>query len=246
MTDHAVWVGAHYCGDSWLAVAFDNGGYDHADVFDGVGDCWLQYQDDAEAVLVDVPIGLPADGDRACDRLARDLLGTRASAVVSPPVPAAIRKRRYGVASRVHERQAGTSLSERAFAMSDAIAVLGDLLTEFPRAGDVVAESNPELCYRAFAGEPLERERDTAGGYAERLRTLASLDRDAPPAVQSAAEAVAGYDVDVSDVLDAMALGYAAWPGGGDRRSLPPDPSTDADGKPMRLVYRAGSPLDSG
>lgn len=245
MTDEAVWVGAHYSGDSWLAVAFDAAGYDHAAIFDGVGDCWLRYQDVAEAVLVDVPIGLSAGGDRACDRLARDYMGSRASAVVSPPVPGAIRKRRYGVASRVHERQAGTSLSEQAFAMSDAVAVLGDLLTEFPRASDVVAESNPALCYRAFAGDPLERDRDTAGGYAERLRTLTSLDRDAPPAVQSAAEAVAGHDVAVSDVLDAMALAYTAWPGGGDRYSLPRDPPTDDDGNPMELVYRAASPLNS-
>lgn len=244
MTDETVWVGAHYCGDSWLAVAFDAAGYDHAAVFDGIGDCWLRYQDVAEAVLVDVPVGLSADGDRTCDRLTRDCLGPRASAVVSPPVPGAIRKRRYGVASRAHERQAGSPLSERAFAMSDTIAVLGDLLTEFPRASDVVAESNPELCYRVFAGEPLERNRDTAGGYAERLRTLADLDRDAPPAVQSAAEAVAGRDVAVSDVLDGMALAYTAWPGGGDRYSLPPDPPTDADGNPMRLVYRASGPLD--
>lgn len=243
MTDDVAWVGAHYCGDSWLAVTFDADGYDHADVFDGVGDCWLRYQDVADCLLVDVPIGLPADGDRVCDRLARDLLGTQAAAVVSPPVPEAIRKRRYGVANRVHERQTGEPLSERAFAMSDAIAVLGDLLDEFPRASDVVAESNPELCYRAFAGAPLERDRATAGGYAERMRTLASLDRDAPPAVQSAAEDVAGHDVAVVDVLDAMALAYTAWPGAGDSYTLPPDPPTASDGSPMRLVYRAEKPL---
>lgn len=244
MTDDVAWVGAHYCGDSWLAVTFDADGHDHADVFDGIGDCWLRYEDVAERILVDVPIGLPGDGDRECDRLARGLLGPQASAVVSPPVPDAVRKRRYGVASRVHERQTGDPLSERAFAMSDAIAVLGDLLKEFPSASGVVAEANPELCYRAFAGEPLERERATAGGYAERMRTLASLDRDAPPAVQSAAESVGGHDVAVIDVLDAMVLAYAAWPGGGDRYSLPEDPPTDADGNPMRLVYRTDRPLD--
>jgi predicted RNase H-like nuclease len=245
MTDDAAWVGAHYCGDRWLAVAFDADGYDRANVFEGIGDCWLRYQDDVERLLVDVPFGLSEDGDRECDRLARDLLGPQAAAVVSPPVPDAVRKRRYGVASRVHERQTGTPLPERAFAMSDAIAVLDDLLKEFPRASEVVAESNPELCYRAFAGSPLERDRGTAGGYAERMRTLASLDRDAPPAVQAAAEAVAGHDIAVTDVLDAMALAYTAWPGGGDLYSLPPDPPTDTDGNPMRLVYRTEGPLDA-
>ncbi|MCU4802575.1 DUF429 domain-containing protein [Halobacteria archaeon HArc-gm2] len=244
MTDDAAWVGAHYCGDEWLAVAFDADGYDHADVFDGVGDCWLRYQEVADRLLVDVPIGLPDDGDRECDRLARRALGAMASAVVSPPVPDAVRKRRHGVASSVHERQTGEALSERAFATSDEIAVLRDVLREFPSAPDVIAESNPELCYRAIAGTPLERDPATAGGYAERMRTLASLDRDAPPAVQAAAEAVAGHDVAVRDVLDAMALAYSSWPGSGDVYSLPPEPQTDADGYPMRLLYRADGPLD--
>lgn len=243
MSDDAAWIGAHYCGGRWLTVAFDADGFDHAAVFDGIGNCWLAYEDVADRVLVDVPIGLGDDGDRECDRLARDVLGARTSAVVSPPVPDAVRKRRHAVASRVQERQTGTPLSERAFARTDAIAVLIDLLGEFPRARDVLAESNPELCFRAFAGTPLEHERATAGGYAERMRTLASLDRDAPPAVQSAAEAVAGHDVGVTDVLDAMVLAYAAWPGSGERYSLPPDPPTDADGYPMRLVYRADQPL---
>ncbi len=245
MTDDEGWVGAHYCGDRWLAVRFDADGYADAAVFDGVGDCWLRYEDVAERILVDVPVGLSADGERECDRLARAVLGPQASAVLTPPVPDAVRKRRHAVASRVHERQTGDHLSERAFATTDAVAVLWDLFGEFPRARDVVAESNPELCYRAFAGDPLERDRATAGGYAERLRTLASLDRDAPPAVQAAAEAVAGHDVDVTDVLDAMALAYAAWPGSGDLYSLPPDPPVDAEGRPMRLVYRADGPLDA-
>lgn len=243
MTDDAAWVGAHYCGDSWLTVAFDADGYDHAAVVDGIGDCWLRYEDVARTVLVDVPVGLPADGVRECDRLARSALGPQASAVVAPPVPDAVRKRRYGVANRVHERQTGEELSERAFARSDAVAVVRDLLAEFPGANGVIAESNPELCYRAFAGEPLERDRDTAGGYAERMRTLASVDPDAPPAVQAAAESVAGADVDVLDVLDGMALAYAAHPGAGERHSLPPTPPTDDDGNRMELVYRADAPF---
>lgn len=244
MSDGVAWVGAHFCGDAWVGVAFDADGYDHAAVFDSIGDCWLRYEDVADRILVDVPIGLPDDGDRTCDRLARELLGSQASVIVTPPVPDAIRKRRYAVANRVHERQTDSTLSERAFAMSDAIAVLGDMFEEFPRARDVLAESHPELCYRAFAGAPLEHERGTAGGYAERMRTLASLDRDAPPAVQSAAEAIAGDDVTVTDVLDAMVLAYAAWPGGGQRYSLPPDPPTDGRGNPMQLAYRAEQSLD--
>src|SRR5262245_9293744 len=40
---------------------------------------------DAAAIAVDIPIGLPADGPRACDRLARARLGPRRSSVFPAP-----------------------------------------------------------------------------------------------------------------------------------------------------------------
>ena len=114
-----------------------------------------------------------------------------------------------------------------------------------PRAPAVV-ESRPEVCFRAFAGEPLEHAPAYAGGYAERLRTLAGYDRDAPPIVQTVAEAVAGHEVTVATVLDATVLAYTATPGPGALRSLPPEPPTDACGLPMRVAYRSETPLVDG
>ncbi|WP_226011780.1 DUF429 domain-containing protein [Halomicrobium salinisoli] len=248
-----VWVGAHYCGDRWLSMAFDRDGYASAAVHDGVGDVWFAHED-AERVVVDVPIGLPSEeangdtggdhaGRRRCDRLAREVLGERGDAIVAPPVREAARKRRYAVASRTHERRTGRELSRRAFELRDAVSVLDDLLEEFPDARDVLAPGHPELAFLAAADHPAEHDRDTAGGYAERLRALASIDRDAPPAVQSAAEAAAGSDVAVADVLDAALLAYTALPREGRLRSLPPDPPVDDRGLPRRLVYRSETPL---
>jgi len=99
------------------------------------------------------------------------------------------------------------------------------------------------VCFRAFAGEPLQYSKKTAGGYAERMRTLASYDADAPPVVQSVAEATGGQEVAVDDVLDAVVLAYTARPGEGRLRSLPPDPPLDPKGLPMRIVYRSETPL---
>ena len=47
----------------------------------------------------------------------------------------------------------------------------------------------------------------------------------------------------VDDVLDTVALAYTARPGPGKLRSLPPDPPTDTEGLPTRIVYRASAPL---
>jgi len=239
------YVGVAFCAGSWLAVAFTQAGYEETSVFDGIGDCWAAYEEETRRMLVDVPVGLVGSGDpvRRCDERARAVLGPRSVAVVDPPVREATRKRRYSTANRVHERKADARLAEAAFERADGIAMCDELLQEVPEAAAVVRGTHPELCFRAFAGEPLTHEKTTAAGYAERMRTLAGHDRDAPPVVQKAAEATAGHDVPVSGVLDAVVMAYTAQPGGGELRTLPGDPPTDASGLPMELVYRAAAPL---
>ncbi|MFC7142136.1 DUF429 domain-containing protein [Halosimplex aquaticum] len=246
-TGAPLYVGVDWSEGMWFAVAFGRDGFDHAAVFEEIGDLWVRYEERARRVLVDVPIGLIEEGEegRRCDALAREVLGPMAGAVVVPPVREATRKRRYPAAQRVNERKAGRGISERAFAMSDGIAAVDELLQNVPEANAAFAESHPELCYRAFAGEPLEHSSAYAAGYAERMRTLARYDRDAPPAVQAAAAATEGYEVAVADVLDAVALAYTAAPGDGDLRTIPADPSTDAKGLPMGIAYRAEKPLDT-
>jgi len=241
-------VGVHWSGGSWFGVAFDAAGFDHAAVFDEVGELWQRYEETAALILVDVPIGLHESGAerRQCDALARDVLGAAGDAVVTPPVREATRKRRYPAAKRVNERKAERPLSKRAFELSDGIAAVDSLLRNVPEAKTTFRASHPEVCFRAFAGEPLEYPRTTAAGYAERMRTLAGFTADAPPAVQAAAAATAGADIAVAGVLDAVVLGYTARPGPGSLRSLPPDPPLDSKGLPMEVVYRASRPLVTG
>ena len=239
------YVGVDWSGGSWLAVAFDDEGYDETTVFEEIGDLWYHYEETATQILVDVPIGLVEEGThgRDCDRLARQLLGPRRGSVFTPPVREATRKRRYPAAKRVHQRKTGSGLSKQAFAISDSIAAVDDLVRNVPEARQAFHESHPEVCFRAFAREPLEYSKKTAAGYAERMRTLAGYDTDAPPIVQAVAESTAGSDVAVDDVLDAVALAYTAYPGRGSLRSLPPEPPLDSKGLPMEIVYRALSPL---
>lgn len=239
------YVGVDWSSDGWVAVAFDAGGFDHASVFEEVGELWARYEEGAARILIDVPIGLIEEGSggRECDGLARTVLGSRSSSVFTPPVREATRKRRYPAAKRVNERKADTGLSKQAFAISDSIAAVDDLLRNVPEARAIFRESHPEVCFRAFAGEPLEHSKKTAAGYAERMRALATFDTEAPPIVQATAEATAGTDVAVDDVLDAVALAYTAAPGPGSLYSLPSDPPTDAKGLPMEICYRASEPL---
>jgi len=245
MSEAPLFVGAAWVDGDWLAVALDGEGVASAAVLDDVGDLWYRHEERARRILVDVPIGLPGEAGarRRCDELARSVLGDRGDALLAPPVREATRKQRHATATRVHERTTGRELSAAAFARSDGIAAIDELLGELPEARSVVGEAHPEVCYRAFAGEPMAHDPDTAGGYAERLRTLSEHDRDAPPALVEVGDSVAGAPVSVADAMTALALAYTARPGTGELRTLPPDPDTDDRGLPMGMHYRAEQPL---
>jgi predicted RNase H-like nuclease len=240
-----LYLGVDWSSGSWFTVAFEAAGFDHAAVFDEIGSLWHEYEERARRVFIDIPIGLVEEESprRACDDSAREVLGPRSRSVFTPPVREATRKRRYPAAQRVNERKADAGLSKQAFALSDGIAAVDDLLRNVPEARATFAESHPEVCFRAFAGEPLAYSKKKAGGYAERMRTLATYDADAPRAVQSAADAAGDAEVAVDDVLDAVVLAYTARPGPGDLHTLPADPPTDPKGLPMSITYRAGDPL---
>ena len=239
-------VGTALCADGWVAVVHRTDGFDHAEVFAEFGALWGRYEERAERIAVPVPVGLRDGGEepRPPERLARELLGPRGSAVYDAPVREATRKQRYQTASRVTERKTGRGLAREAFEESTAVVEVDELLSAIPEARPIVVESHPEICFRAFRGEPLEYDPSTAAGYAERLRTLAAFDPDAPADVVAASEATGGRQVAVADVIEGTALALTVRPGEGELRSLPEDPPTDPEGLPMRMTYRAGTGLE--
>ena len=242
MSDY--YVGSVARDGGWLAVTYTVDGFDHAAVFEGVGELWNQYEESAERIAIDVPIGLEtASVLRPNERLARDALGKRAETVTPTPVREAARKHRYRTAARVHERKTECALPRRAFERATHIAAVDSFLQAIDEARPVFVEAHPELCYLAFAGVPMDDPPSGAAGYAERMRTRAEFDRDAPPTVQSAAEATAGFSIPIPAVVDAVALGLTVRPGPGSVRSLPADPPTDDRGFPMRYVYRSDTAL---
>ena len=241
------YVGGVARGDVWLAVAYTEDEYDHATVVDGVGELWTEYEDGAARIGVDVPIGLEdAAAPRPNERALRTLLDSRSDAVVQAPVREAARKQRYRTAARVHERKTGSELPRSAFERARLVTGMDEFLTSIDEARPVFVEAHPELCYLAFDGEPMAHAPETAAGYAERMRTLAEFDVDAPPTVQSVAEATEGHEVPIPAVVDAVALGLTVRPGAGELRSLPDDSPTDDRGLPMRYVYRSETPLSTG
>ncbi|MCW2623230.1 MAG: putative hydrolase, partial [Frankiales bacterium] len=98
----------------------------------------------AQAVAVDVPIGLPETGVRACDVQARALLrGGGASSVFAAPTRPALAERTYARA-----RAAVPSLSAQSFALAERIRDADEHVAMDPR----FAECHPEGAFRILTG----------------------------------------------------------------------------------------------
>jgi predicted RNase H-like nuclease len=128
-------------------------------------------------IAVDMPIGLPDEGRRACDTAAREGLGPRRSSVFPVPVRSAL---------------AATS-----FAEVTGLSIQGWHLVPKIREVDAcweprVVECSPELSFTVAAGAPMTHNKRTPEGQAERLAVLGDVVTRAPGAA-------------THDVLDAHA-----------------------------------------
>lgn len=187
------------------------------------------YDDHALSVIaVDVPIGLPESGTRACDVAARAAVGARRSSVFAAPVRPVLGCTTYAEARELLAHAGGPSMSAQAFAIVAAVRDVDECLG--PEDDERVVETFPELAFHLLAGAALSGKRTTAG-VAERLRALASW---RPDVLDSLALAPAGVAVD--DALDALVCLWSAqrW-AGGERRTLG-DGTRDAHHLPMRIA----------
>lgn len=122
------------------------------------------------ALAVDMPIGLPDAGPRACDLAARRRLGPRRASVFPTPVRAALGAPTYAEALARSRAADGRGLSRQAFNLLAKIAELDAVVR--PELQDRVVEAHPEMAFARLAGRPCLDPKRTAAGRVERLALL--------------------------------------------------------------------------
>ena len=183
-----------------------------------------------DLVAVDIPVGLPEAGPRACDVAARRALAPRRGASVFPaPVRPALAGATHAEASALHRTADGRGMSAQAFGIVPKIVEVDRVLRARPDAAARVAEVHPEVSFAAMAGgAALAWSKKTAEGYAERVALLRPTFGDAPERI--VAERPKGL-VAADDVLDAFAVLWTARRiAAGTAHALP-------DGPPPRDAY---------
>lgn len=262
MADGWRYIGVDWDSGAWLAVGYLDSGEAEADVFESIGDLWDVHGEDAERVVVDVPIGLceshsVADGcvetdgelSRRCDDLARTIIGPRFSSVFTAPCREAAQKAAndadYSEVNKTNKDRTGKGLMKQAANIAAGIVeVEQHLLDDGDRTR--LVEGHPEVCFRAFADDDLQFNKKTGPGVDERLTALENQNEYEQGTWRRLAESLAeeGYGTGVDDLLDALSLALTAKAPEDEFHSLPGNPPVDTKELPMQMVYRRPEPFD--
>jgi len=181
------------------------------------------------AVGLDMPIGLPDAGRRACDDLTRARLGPRRSSVFPTPPRPVLGSADHAEALRRSRAIDGRGVSIQAFNLLAKIAEVDAAID--PALTAAVVEAHPESAFAELAGAPLLTTKRTAEGRAARLHLLAEPFPGSAALLTTRAPGAAA-----DDVLDAAAAAWSArrWAAG--TALVLGDGSVDAHGLPMRVA----------
>jgi predicted RNase H-like nuclease len=239
-----MYIGVDGCSAGWVAVRFDNDGYEDTDLYEDIQELWAAHGDAAEQILIDVPIGLRENSNakRPCDDAARKKLSPKRHSSVFPvPVRAAVHEESYEDAKEMQEKRTNGSLGVQSWGIANKIAELDSFLCETePDAVGTIREAHPEVCFWALNGESATEYSKTgqpAAAFWERIEILETINDAIIDGVRNASidrDAKVAND----DVIDAFSLALTASPKTGSLRTVPDEPPTDDTGDlPMEMVY---------
>jgi predicted RNase H-like nuclease len=183
----------------------------------------------ADAVGVDIPLGLVDTGWRTADLAARKLLGPRASSVFLTPPRAALAEESHAQASARCRELTSKGFSIQAWGLKTKL-LEANLL--YDAGGFALREVHPELSFTAMGLPPGSGGKKSWSGQRARLRLLRSVGVDLPDDLGGAGE------VPPDDVLDAAAVAWSAdRVAGGIAASVPEPPQINERGQQVAIWY---------
>ena len=243
-----MYIGVDGCSAGWIAVQFDKDSYEDAGLYENIEELWIAHGDEAEQILIDVPIGLweNSNAKRPCDDAARKKLSPKRHSSVFPvPVRTAVHEESYEDAKETQEKRTEWSLGVQSWGIADKIAELDSFLRKTePDAVGPIREAHPEVCFWALNDESATEYSKTgqpAAAFWERIKILEVIDNTIVDDVRDAATGL-NADVNNDDIIDAFALALAASPKTGPLHTLPDEWPEDDGGDPtgelpMEMVY---------
>lgn len=161
------YLGVDWAGGCWVVVK--TGDETAVTTEPSILNVWHNHgrNDGVRSILVDIPIGLPESGSRACDNEAMDRLKSRRSTVFSIPGRDVVEADDYCRARELN----GDSLSSQSWWLFPRIREVDVFLQECEEAREKTYESHPEICFAGFDSGQFSGKK-TPDGREERLEVL--------------------------------------------------------------------------
>jgi predicted RNase H-like nuclease len=189
-------------------------------------------------VAIDIPIGLPIDSARACDRAARSLLGRpRQSSVFPPPARVTINASNYRDACLINSEALHKAISRQAFGIMPKIREVDLVMT--PELQTRIREVHPEVSFASLnANTPMIGNKKKAPGRAERIAVLNTHGLEVSETwLMSERTHLGTSRLDLDDLVDALVcLVTASYISAGQFDSLGNPEQRDARGLLMEIV----------
>ena len=245
------YVGVDWASRGWLAVAIDDREWT-VQMYPSIHSVWFEHKD-AESILVDIPIGLPEEERRGCDRGAKEFLGPKRSrSVFWTPSRDAVEQETYDDAKQANIDARNDSISSQAWGLIPRIREVDHFLRDNVEAQSTVFESHPEVCFKSLSENSLISKHED-DGLDIRQEVLEDTETSAKGVydrfVQEHIKGQAAWKRRIGnsnrdDLLDAMVLALTGKMGDGeferilghteaDVNSVP----QDREGLPMQIVY---------
>jgi predicted RNase H-like nuclease len=211
----------------WVVVELIDGRFTQAQAFETIQEA-LDAFPDAAAIAIDIPIGLPREGLRRADVLAREFVEERRASVFMTPPRAILEAETYDEANREAARRTGRRISRQAYGLRTKILEVDCLAPHDSR----LIEVHPEVTFRDLAGTARVPQKRTWAGFWRRVELLRGVSIEVPVELGKAGDA--GPD----DVLDAAAAAFSASRYAlGQASSLPAPPDVGERGQAVAIWY---------
>lgn len=235
LLDVVVNLGVDWARHGWIVASAEDEERPQLEFHSTIFEVWDRYPADGR-VAIDIPIGLPTDGRRPCDREAKAVLGARGNSVFYTPTREAV------YASNIEEakdRQSGLdySVQNQAWAIVPRIREVDTFLqicgSEMDTDG--VIETHPEVAFAALNdGQPVVKTKKEDRGEMPRLKLLSPRLPGVETVFSRGTSSFQGPDyaskfAQPDDILDALVGLLVARDGGRNPPSLPQAASPNRD-----------------
>lgn len=228
-----VFLGVDACPGGWLATILSDNDDPRIVCYDAFDELWQEHRNSSR-ILVDIPIGLPEEGIRACDQKARTLLGCRGSSVFDTICRPLLDIEDYERANAKYRELTGKGLSQQAWYLREKIQQVDAVVQQDGRAKAVLRESHPELCFYAINDRnPVAYGKKSERGREKRMDLLESKLDDPKRLYEKTMERFLRKHVGRDDIIDAIALAVAAR---SESLTFVPEEANDTDPW-MRIYY---------